>query len=117
MTRLTHHRTHIALAVALIFAAGGSTATAADEVKVEITIKDHRFQPAEVRVPAGKPLVVKVRNRDATPEEFESKTLRVEKVIVGNSEGILTIRPLEPGRYRFYGEFHEDTAQGVLIAE
>lgn len=27
------------------------------------------------------------------------------------------VGPLKPGRYPFFGEFHEKTAQGVLIAE
>jgi hypothetical protein len=27
------------------------------------------------------------------------------------------LRPLAPGRYPFAGEYHSDTAQGVMIAE
>jgi hypothetical protein len=94
-------------------------AAAADDVDdpIIITIKDHKFSPAEVKVPANKRLIVTVVNDDPTPEEFESKSLRVEKVIAGKSQGAVRIGPLKPGRYGFFGEFHEATAQGAVIAE
>ena len=46
-----------------------------------------------------------------------SAALKVEKVFAGNSEGIIRISPLDKGRYEFIGEYHSDTAKGVLIAE
>ena len=58
-----------------------------------------------------------VINEDATPEEFDSKALKVEKVIPGKSKGIVRIGPLKPGRYPFIGEYHEATAKGVVIVE
>jgi hypothetical protein len=30
---------------------------------------------------------------------------------------VIRLQPLDTGPYRFYGEYHEDTAQGVLVAE
>ena len=95
----------------------GLAPAAAQETTVRLTIKGHRFEPAEVKVPAGKPITLLVRNADPTPEEFESKTLRVEKVIAGNNEATIRLRALQPGRYRFYGEFNEATAQGALVVE
>jgi plastocyanin len=89
----------------------------AQEAAAQLVIKDHRFQPAEVRVPAGQPFTLRVRNADPTPEEFESKTLRVERVIPGNSETTFQMRALQPGRYKFFGEFHEATAQGALVVQ
>ncbi len=82
-----------------------------------IVIQNHRFSPAEVRVKAGVPLVLQVANKDTTAEEFESSVLKIEKVVAPNSEATIRIRPLKPGRYEFVGEYHEDTARGVLIAE
>ena len=92
-------------------------AGAANAVTLHISIKDHRFQPAELKVPANTPVTLVVRNLDPTPEEFESNTLRVEKVVAGNSEITFNFRPLAPGRYRFYGDFNEATAQGAITAE
>jgi hypothetical protein len=82
-----------------------------------LTIKDHKFTPEELKVPANKRVIITVVNDDATAEEFESNILKVEKVIPGNSRGTVRIGPLAPGRYPFIGEFHEATAKGVVIAE
>ncbi|MGH6738256.1 MAG: cupredoxin domain-containing protein [Bradyrhizobium sp.] len=82
-----------------------------------LTIKDHKFAPTEIKVPANKRVELTVINEDATPEEFDSSALKVEKVIAGKSKGVVRIGPLKPGRYPFIGEFHESTAKGVVIAE
>jgi plastocyanin len=82
-----------------------------------LTIKDHKFTPTELKVPANQRVVITVINEDATAEEFESNILKVEKVIAGNSKGTVRIGPLAPGKYPFVGEFHEATAKGVVIAE
>jgi plastocyanin domain-containing protein len=84
---------------------------------VTITIKNHRFTPSEVKVPANKRVQITVVNDDPTPEEFESREMKVEKVIPGKSKGVVRIGPLPPGRYPFFGEFNEATAKGVVIAE
>jgi hypothetical protein len=94
-----------------------TTALPAAAQEMSITIKDHKFQPAELKVPAKKRITLTVINNDPTPEEFESKKLKVEKVIPGKSKAVVRFGPLEPGRYEFVGEFHEDTAKGVVIAE
>lgn len=82
-----------------------------------LTIQDHRFEPAELRVPAGQKIKLVVHNLDATAEEFESHVLNREKVIPGGGKVPVHIGPLQPGRYPFVGEFHSQTAQGVIIAE
>ena len=82
-----------------------------------LTLKNHRFTPSEIKVPANKRVKLTVVNDDATPEEFESDKLRVEKVIAGKSKAIVRIGPLKPGKYSFFGEYHEDTAKGVVVAE
>ncbi|HZT20194.1 MAG TPA: cupredoxin domain-containing protein [Dongiaceae bacterium] len=92
-------------------------ARAEDALVFNITIKEHKFEPAEVRVPAGKPIILVVKNADATAEEFESHALKVEKVIPGGQQGTVRLRPLAAGSYAFVGEFHEDTAKGAVIAE
>ena len=82
-----------------------------------LTIKDHKFDPAEMQVPAGKEFTLKVTNSDATAEEFESDDVDVEKVIAAGQSATITLGPLDPGRYEFYGEYHEDTAKGTLVAK
>ena len=82
-----------------------------------LTIKDHRFTPTEIKIPANKRVQITVVNDDPTPEEFESHEMKVEKVIPGKSKAVVRVGPLKPGRYPFFGEFHEATAKGTLIAE
>lgn len=84
---------------------------------IRLTIKDHKFEPATIEAPAGKRFTLIVKNADSTPEEFESHDLKREKVIPGGAEATLRMGPLQPGTYGFYGEFHEDTAQGKLIVK
>jgi hypothetical protein len=85
--------------------------------QVEIILKEHRFTPAEIRVPAGKRTLLLVKNQDKTADEFDSTALKVEKVIAGGSEGVVRLQPLGVGRYPFRGEFNPETAQGVVIVE
>ena len=82
-----------------------------------ITIKDHKFEPAELVVPAGKKIKLLIENKDATPEEFESHVLNREKIIAGNSRAIIYIGPLDEGSYSYFGEFNADTAQGKIVAK
>lgn len=82
-----------------------------------VGVKNHRFEPAELRVPAGQRVKLVVHNQDSTAEEFESHTLNREKVIPGRAKATVCIGPLKPGRYEFFGEYHEATAKGVVIAE
>jgi len=82
-----------------------------------LTIMDHRFEPAELEVPAGKDLTLNVTNADATAEEFESNDFDAEKVIAGGQTALIKIGPLDAGRYEFYGEYHEDSAKGALVAK
>ena len=89
----------------------------AADPEVALTIKDHRFTPEEVRVPAGRKVKLVVDNQDSTPEEFESKKLNREKVIPARSKAVIIVGPLQAGRYPFFGEFNEKTAKGALIAE
>ena len=95
----------------------GAPATEASAQEFSLVIRNHRFEPEEIRVPAGKRVSLHVTNEDATPEEFDSSALKVEKVIAGRSKALVRVGPLDAGRYEFIGEFHADTAKGVVIAE
>jgi plastocyanin len=101
--------------ISALFAA--APAYAQDATKIAVAIKDHHFAPSEIHVPVGKPTVLRITNQDATPEEFDSSALKVEKVVSGNQTAEVRLRPLGPGRYPFMGEYHSNTAQGVVVAE
>ena len=108
-------RAIVGLAVfAPLFLANADTVSADEPVSIAITIKDHKFDPAEVHAPAGKPIALSVKNLDAVAAEFESDALHVEKVVPPGREVVVRVRPLEPGRYNFFDDFHRAT-QGVLV--
>ena len=106
-----------ALGLALVIGIGAPLAVADDSARVSVTLKDHKFSPAEPTAPAGKPITIDVSNLDSTPSEFESKTLRVEKVVPGGGKIAVQVRPLSPGRYRFFDDYHEDTTEGFLVVK
>lgn len=105
------------LFVALAVVASGATTRAEEAFTATVTLRDHRFEPAEIHVPAGKRIALTVVNTDPLSEEFDSAALKVEKVIAGKSQGVVHISPLSPGHYDFIGEYHEKTAKGRVIAE
>jgi plastocyanin len=89
----------------------------AAEPEIALVIKNHRFEPAEVKVPAGQRIKLIVHNQDSTAEEFESHSLNREKVIPAGAKASIFIGPLKPGRYTFFGEYNEATAKGAVVAE
>ena len=105
----------IATAALAISAVVGSAHGA--EPEALLVIKNHKFEPTELKVPAGQRVKLVVHNQDSTPEEFESHTMNREKVIPGGAKATIYIGPLKPGRYEFFGEYNEATAKGVVVAE
>ena len=105
------------LSLALLVLVAGASFAATDELT--LTIRNHVFEPKEIRIAAGAKVKLKVVNEDATPAEFESKPLHREKVIAGKSSAVINLGPLKPGRYPFVEEYHEKdaAAQGVIIVE
>jgi heme/copper-type cytochrome/quinol oxidase subunit 2 len=101
--------------LALIF--GQVTSAIADDPPYTLTIKDHKFQPTEIEIPADKKIALIVKNEDSTPEEFESTELRREKVVPGGQQITVYIGPLKPGRYEFFGDFNPKTARGHIVVK
>jgi hypothetical protein len=93
-----------------------SPSRAQQATEVQVTYSNGQFQPSELRAPADKPIAVRVKNLDAKAMEFESKSLRVEKVVAAKSEGVINVRALKPGRYEFYDDFNEK-ARGALVVQ
>ena len=111
------HLVGLALVLGLVAGAPAVQAQAPAPPEIALTIEQHKFTPEEIKVKAGQPFVLVITNKDATPEEFESHSLKREKVIPGKSSATIMIGPLKPGEYKFVGEFHEATAKGVIVAK
>ena len=98
-----------------IFFIASAALGAEDALYVDIYIKDHKFSPSVIELPQGRKIIITVHNQDLTIEEFESIELKREKIVLGNSETKIILAPLKPGEYKFFGDFHQDTAQGKII--
>ena len=104
----------LSLPLFAFLALAGSAALAAEPV--QLTLKDHKFSPSTVKVPAGERFKVEVTNHDATPAEFESSDLRAEKVVVPGGKISVFVGPLKPGTYAFFDDYHPDIAKGSFTA-
>lgn len=89
---------------------------AAEMPEFSLLIRAGRFIPETLEVPANTRFRLRIRNEGPGAEEFESIELRKEKVLAPGGASSLVFQPLKPGSYRFFGEFHPETAQGRIIA-
>lgn len=105
------------ITIALIMLTIAGTVAASDLPEYTLVVKNHVYQPSEIKVPAGTKFKLIVRNEDPTPEEFESTDFNREKIVLPNSSITVFVGPLRAGNYGFFGDFHQDTAKGRLIAE
>jgi plastocyanin len=111
------NRLAAALVLAGVFGASASAAGSPSEpVMVTLILRDHRFTPDRVTVPAGRAIRIELANEDAALEEFDSDDLHLEKDVTPHGKTSFTVGPLKPGTYSFMGELHADTASGVLVA-
>jgi hypothetical protein len=90
---------------------------AEDVVTYETTLKGQAFSLSEIKVPAGKPFMIKMTNANAAPAELEAKDLKIEKTAAGNSSIIVRVKAMEPGKYLFVDEYQEDVAKGYVVVE
>ncbi len=88
-----------------------------DDLEFKLQIKDHKFEPAILEIPANQKFKLIVENLDKTLEEFESGDLKKEKLVGGGKKITIIISPLKSGEYKFFGDFHQKTAQGKLVVK
>jgi len=116
VSRVLSKATLVAIAcLASISIVGGAQAQTATEI--QLSYKDKKFDPAEISAPANTPIVIKLKNLDAKAMEFESKTLKVEKVVAASSDATINVRAQKPGRYEFFDEYNEKVARGALVVK
>jgi high-affinity iron transporter len=118
VSRTTRKRPANTMVVATLLAgvlAGGSAARA-DEIPT-LEFRQHRFVPNRIQVPANVKFKLMVKNNDDTADEFESVDLNREKLVTPGQTITVFLGPLSPGEYKFFGDFHQDTAQGIMVAK
>ncbi len=102
------------ISLAFIFSASQASAESKEFL---VQIKNHKFEPAEIEVLANQEFKLIVENTDKTLEEFESADLKKEKLVGAGKKITIFIGPLKPGEYKFFGDFHQKTAQGKIVVK
>ncbi|MGH8369416.1 MAG: cupredoxin domain-containing protein [Gammaproteobacteria bacterium] len=105
---------HCGLLTSLLLLAG--PAFAADAPGPQISIRDQQFAPGQLTIPAGTKIELVVVNEDALPAEFESYDLSREVVVPGHSQVKIFIGPLDPGKYQFFNDFHQQSVGWIIVA-
>ena len=104
-------------AIALGSVAAAGPANAQNATEIQLSYKDKKFDPTEISAPANTPIVIRLKNLDAKAMEFESKTLKVEKVVAGGSDATINVRAQKEGHYEFFDEYNEKVARGALVVK
>lgn len=103
--------------LAMLLAALAGAALAGEPATFTVVMKDGRFAPPRLKVPAGKRIKLVIRNEGSGPAEFESAELRVEKVLVAGASSFVVIHRLRPGTYRFVDDFRPSGPGMLVIAK
>jgi len=110
-------RFHLSIvAVAAIFGTVLAQPVAAQDTAINITVKNKRFEPATINVPADKPFKLIVKNSDSTAVEIESHKPRFEKVIAPGATATINMKALKAGTYSFYDDFNKSN-KGEIVAK
>lgn len=105
-------------ALALFGAIALATAAAhADNGTIELRFADHRFSPANLSVPAGEAVTIRVVNASNETIEFESFRLNRERAVQPGETIAVHLPALSAGNYDFYDDFHQDVPQGSIVAK
>jgi high-affinity iron transporter len=117
LTRVARRPRVRPLAAAALLAGLLATGPARAQDAINLEFRQHRFVPNRIEVPANVKFRLLVKNNDDTADEFESVDLNREKLVAPGQTITVFLGPLSPGEYRFFGDFHQDTAQGIMIAK
>ena len=103
--------------LALFAAVGMATAAAHADNALELRFEGHRFSPANLTVPAGEAVTIRVVNASNETIEFESFQLNREKAVQPGEAIAVRLPALSAGSYDFYDDFHQDVPQGSIVAK
>ncbi len=110
--------TAVAAAAAAVLVAAGSSRAAEPRV-VEITARRFEFQPSQITLKQGEPVVIRVRSLDVT-HGFYQKALGIDATIEPNKTTDVPVTPKAPGRYvticdHFCGSGHGNMKMTIVV--
>lgn len=111
-------RKTIAVIVATWLGMTAAHAVAAGDLPThEIVVRDGRFMPPRIEVPAGQRIKLVIANQGTGPLEFENIDMRIEKVVSAGARSFVVLPKLRPGEYTFIDEFNPSSGRLVVIAQ
>lgn len=108
---------HALFSVVLGLLLASGAAVADDMSTFKLLMKDGRIVPETLEVPANTRFRLEVKNEGPGAAEFESLELKKELVLAPGVTRNLVFFPMKPGSYKFFDDFHPDTAQGRIVAK
>ncbi len=87
---------------------------AADLPVFKITLRDGTISPPRIEAPAGTRFKLEITNAGKSPAEFESISLRKEKVLGPGVTSFVVVNPTSPAQHVYFDDFHPQ-AKGVLV--
>ena len=108
----------VASACAPAAAPAAGAALSAEQITVTGT-DDFRFNPSTITVKAGQPLQVTFQNGGEILHDFTVQQGLARPVVItedGGKSGTATITYAKPGTYKFFDDYHPDTATGTMTA-
>lgn len=102
---------------ALMLVAAGMPSHADDMPTFQLLMKEGRLFPETLEVPANTRFRLQIKNEGPGAAEFESLELRKETVLAPGVTRALVFHPMKPGTYKFFDDFHPQTAQGKIVAK
>lgn len=115
--RKSHRATIAAGLFGLACTLSAAMSFGSDLLTFKLEMKDGKFIPPRIEVPAGQRIKIEVHNTGTSAAEFESVELRKEKVLAPGAQSFVVIAPLRPGEYKFFDDFHLNMPQGVIVAK
>ena len=112
----------VLIAFALVFGTSTALALAAplfadDGAILQLRFDHGNFTPAQLKVPANKPFIVKVTNGSGAAIEFESFELHRERVVPPGETITVHMPSLAPGGYQFFDDFHQEVPKGTIVSQ
>lgn len=105
-------------ALTLLFSLNSMPANAADDMPtIQLLMKEGKLFPETLEVPANTRFRLQIRNEGPGAAEFESLELRKETVLAPGVTRTLVFHPMKAGTYKFFDDFHPETAQGRIVAK
>lgn len=95
-----------------------SDKAAAAALTYSISIRDGRFTPERLEVPARTRLRLELSNEGPGPLEFENPEMFVEKILSAGARSVIVLpKGLPPGEHTFIDEFNPITGELKITAK